>query len=457
MNTSCSIDRPEAEVLVGEPADASPRIAFFGAAPDTSNMGVSALCATTVTGLEDRLPNASFLVFDNGRGPRRTSENFGGESTCIIDRCGAHPGLRLDRVENLLTMSIASSMGRLGSLANRNIREIDECSAVVDISGGDSFSDIYGAKRFFSVIRPKLVALRRRVPLILLPQTYGPFFDSGLRRVAARIVRGAAMCWARDHRSFEVLKELLGDAFDAERHRLGVDMAFGLKPRCAEARLTQSLQNMIAADRLQNPLIGFNVSGLIYNRPAEAQRQYRLKADYQQCVIRFLEHILATTPANVVLVSHVMSQPGHYESDLDACQQVSEVLSKRFRGRLEVAPNTLDQSQVKWLIGRTDWFCGTRMHSTIAALSSRVPTATISYSDKAKGVFESCGQGSQVVDPRALETDQVVQALKGSFANRRQLAASLADHVPTVLGKLDDQLTTIAEQIESAHKLKRRS
>lgn len=36
------------------------------------------------------------------------------------------------------------------------------------------------------------------------------------------------MAWARDERSFDVLKDLLGDAFDPLRHRSGVDVAFGL-------------------------------------------------------------------------------------------------------------------------------------------------------------------------------------------------------------------------------------
>ena len=49
-----------------------------------------------------------------------------------------------------------------------------------------------------------------------------------IRRAAAEAahIRQAAMCWARDARSFETLKELLGDYFDPQRHRCGVDVAF---------------------------------------------------------------------------------------------------------------------------------------------------------------------------------------------------------------------------------------
>ncbi len=51
------------------------------------------------------------------------------------------------------------------------------------------------------------------------------------------------------------------------------------------------------------------------------------------------------------------------------------------------------------------------MHSTIAGLSSGVPTATVTYSDKALGVFELCGQEDHVIDPRIFDTEQVVARL----------------------------------------------
>ena len=89
-----------------------------------------------------------------------------------------------------------------------------------------------------------------------------------------------------------------------------------------------------------------------------------------------------------------MSPPPNEESDALACQRVLERFSTH-GDRLVMSSTDLDQSEVKWVISQMDWFCGTRMHATIAGLSTCTPTATVSYSDKALGVFETCGQGGE--------------------------------------------------------------
>lgn len=413
-------------------------------------MGVSALFASAVAALHRAIPEAEFTVFDYALGHRRATAEVGQGLSLPIELRGARNGKRYHRPENLATMSAASSLGPLGPMVNSNIHAIDRATAVLDVSGGDSFSDIYGSERFFSVVRSKLIAIRRGTPLILLPQTYGPYRDPQLKAIAAKAVRGADMCWARDERSFAILQDLLGDAFDPDRHRCGVDLAFGLEPRDASDALSNDLRAMLHADRAARPLVGFNVSGLIYHNPAKAVSRYGFKADYRALLGQFLSWLLETTDANLVLIPHVMSAPGHYESDPGACEAVAESLRGKHAGRVLVSPRTLDQCQVKWLIAQTDWFCGTRMHSTIAALSSGVPTATVSYSDKAKGVFETCGQGEQVIDPRELDTGTVVERLKASFEARAVAKASLAAHLPAVKAKATEQMDAVAERIRLA-------
>ena len=119
--------------------------------------------------------------------------------------------------------------------------------------------------------------------------------------------------------------------------------------------------------------------------------------------------------------------------------------------RVVISPTSFDQCEVKWLIAQTDWFCGTRMHATIAAISSRVPTATVSYSDKAQGVFESCAQGEQVIDPRKLDTPEIVERLKSSFKFRADAEASLAEHLPSVKAKAAEQMDAVADGIRTAN------
>ena len=368
------------------------RIAIFGASPDTKNMGVSALLYSLLSGILEKLPHVEFVIFDNQLGKRIGQLNVGDKDVSVTFY-GARVGKRLYRQENLATMLFLSRFGRLGAFLNQGLRLIDECDAVIDVSAGDSFSDIYGLKRFNSIVWPKIIAKNRGKRLIFAPQTYGPYRDEQIKKKAAEVSVTADMCWARDLHSFEILKNLLGHHFSPEKHYCGVDMAFKLPFQDASLKISSEILHLINTKSEDTPLIGVNISGLIYQDKVSAKNNYHFIADYNMAVLNIVEDILLKSSANILFISHVMDQLGHYESDYAAAVDVRNKLPNHFQSRVFITPATLNQSEVKWVISHLDWFCGTRMHSTIASLSMTVPTSSISYSDKTKGVFETCGQG----------------------------------------------------------------
>ena len=90
------------------------------------------------------------------------------------------------------------------------------------------------------------------------------------------------------------------------------------------------------------------------------------------------------------------------------------------------------------------------MHATIAGLSTCTPTSTVSYSDKALGVFECCGQGREVFDPRVLETRPVVEEMIGSYRRRDELRAGLEREIPGVKALAENQMDEIVEVIKKS-------
>ena len=422
-------------------ASGAPRIALFGAALDTANLGVSALGKSVVHGLRSAAPDCAVTVFDFGGGTGTFPWGANGHAK-PIQRCGAYHTRRIYRPESLWNIRVSA---HLGGLWNRGARLLRAADAVLDITGGDSFTDLYGPWRFRAVTLCKQIALELGKPLVLLPQTYGPFASSRNRRIAQDIVRRSAMAWARDERSFDVLKELLGDAFDPARHRSGVDVAFSLPAvRPAEDALGAAAEWL--GDK-SAPLAGLNVSGLLMNRPGTAARQYGFQAHYGEAVISLVRRLLKDSGARVLLIPHVVTPPGHYESDIGACQRVADAVADAAGGRVAVLPALHDPCEVKWVISQLDWFCGTRMHSTIAALSSGVPAAAIAYSPKTLGVFETCGQGAHVADPRQLDTGEVVERLWHSWAAREEARESLAAALPAVLQQAETQMDEIVAMV----------
>jgi polysaccharide pyruvyl transferase WcaK-like protein len=306
---------------------------------------------------------------------------------------------------------------------------------MLDISGGDSFTDLYGPRRFREISGLKRATAEVGVPLILLPQTYGPFNDPLRRASASELVRYACQAWARDARSFEILRDLLGDTYDPSRHRLGVDVAFQL-PVGDASRLLENLPESFA---------GINVSGLIWNNPAAARDRYGFKADYRLALQQIVAAIAREMP--VVLVPHVLTPRGHYESDRNACEELLQMLPDAVRSSVHLPPDPADPCEAKGLIARCQWFLGTRMHATIAALSSGVPACAIAYSDKTLGVFETCHQGAHVHDPRKLDTDTLVERVIESFSGARSAKGSLEAQLPGVLRQAQHQMDHIAEEI----------
>jgi polysaccharide pyruvyl transferase WcaK-like protein len=401
----------------------------FGAAADTGNLGVSALGRSTAFALSVRSPALVVALADFGRGVSDVRSSGGAPA---IMRFGFSPGQRFHRPENMRRIEVECGLGLALSPTSRLLRD---AAAFLDISGGDSFTDLYGPRRFGAICAPKRLALRLRKPLILLPQTYGPFRESGNRDEASRLVRTAAQAWARDARSFEILRDLLGGSFDPCRHRPGVDVAF---------LLPATDPGVLAADARPGE-VGINVSGLIWNDPRAARERYGFKAEYREAMTRVVGSIAAEAP--VVLVPHVVTPRGHYESDRDACEALAARLPAGVRGAVRVCPDPSDPCRVKGLIARCGWFLGTRMHATIAGLSSGVPTAAVSYSDKTLGVFETCGQGGRVHDPRRLSTDELTEAVLASFRGREAARASLAAALPGVKARAEEQMDEVAAVI----------
>jgi polysaccharide pyruvyl transferase WcaK-like protein len=407
-----------------------------GAALDTNNLGVSALAMALTQQLAQRVRGQmTFLDHGNPVDP----QSWPPSDALTLHRCRAVHSRRFYRADCLWRIRLANRMGGAGNPAAQHLRRAD---ALLAISGGDSFAQIYGRHRFHAMALPALIALEAGTPLIMMPQTYGPFHDRRCHNLAQRIVRGAHMAWARDAESLAMLRQLLGDAYDPAIHRQGVDVAFALEPQPPALARRQMLLDWLDSGP---PTVGLNISGLVFNDPKRAARTYGLKADYPKAMLQLVYRLLRQSDAKILLIPHVNAPKDHPNSDSAACEAVRAACRSSDQHRVMVAPELASPAEAKWLIARCDWFCGTRMHSCIAALSSNVPTAAVAYSDKTRGVFATCGLASHVADPRRQRTDAITEKLLASWRRREEARRILSDHLPEIDAQAQrqiDQLVT---------------
>ena len=313
------------------------------------------------------------------------------------------------------------------------LKHIRKCNFVLDISAGDSFADIYGAKRFILNACSKLSTLIARRKLILPPQTIGPFQRGWSRFVAGLLMKASSTVLTRDDLSTKYVKQFnLGDNLIE-----ATDVAFVLPyDPPSKTNATGTIQ------------VGINVSGLLFNGGYTGQNMFGLKADYPETIRSLIKQFQQLENCQVHLVAHVVPQNLPVENDL----LVATKLGDEFPG-VVVAPQFENPTAAKNYISGMDFFCGSRMHACIAAFSSGVPVLPLAYSRKFAGVFGTIDY-RWGADLKTMSASEVVETTMSAFKQRTELLADVKKGMSiatTKLGAYEKVLEeTMQQQIKAA-------
>jgi len=302
--------------------------------------------------------------------------------------------------------------------------DLAKLDIILDIGAGDSFADIYPDRRFAYIMATKALAVWRGVPLVLAPQTIGPFSRQPHRALAAWACRRAAVVFARDPISFEVLRRL-SPAADA---RQAIDVAFALPFDPPPPRGSGAIR------------VGINVSGLLMSGGYAGTNQYGLGFDYAALMRAVIGDFLGHPGVEVHLVPHVMA-PGLPRDDDGAA---ADALKAEFPA-LHRHPDFASPGAAKSFIAGLDFLVGARMHATIAAYGSGVPVVPISYSRKFEGLYRGLDY-RWLVNAQGMDTAAARAFIADAFAKRAVLAADIARGAPLIAAGLETYVAELALQ-----------
>ena len=271
------------------------------------------------------------------------------------------------------------------------------CDMVFDIGEGDSFSDIYGNKRLAIQVSGKVLCKLSGIPLVLSPQTIGPF-KSGLgKKLGTLAMKVASRIYARDNLS----RKLLDECGFSHKSQEVIDVAFALPFQQAPR----------GGERIK---VGINVSGLLFNGGYSGRNEFGLTVDYRALLEQMVAFLLQQDNVDVWLVGHVITEG--IEDDYHA----AELLREKFP-TLQLAPRFASPVEAKSFISGMDFFTGARMHACIAAFSSGVPVLPMAYSRKFNGLFNSIDYG-HILDCLSMSTEEGMALFRTAFAQRQTLA-----------------------------------
>jgi len=364
------------------------KIGVFGTDILNMNKGVSALGISLIKVIEDVCSNigitCQFFLFENSD----------------------------SKAKDLLHSVLKISRDRvfLNNLSFKNIKDIINlnkkiCSFdfVVDITGGDSFSDIYGKKWMLRSSLVKILTLVNKRKLILAPQTYGPFKSKFAKKIATYIIDNSYSVMSRDRLSLDEISKL------TQRNvELSTDVAFILPYK----------RNEIEGKKKK---IGINISQLLWSGGYTANNQFGLSLDYRNYILGIINEVIKRGDYEIFLVPHVVrlnkkEKVDFIENDLIACEEVAS----EYESFVNVAPIFEDPIEAKGFISGMDMFIGSRMHATIAAFSVNIPTIPIAYSRKFEGLFANLNY-EYVVDATKVTTNEAINLTLGYISNVEEL------------------------------------
>lgn len=307
---------------------------------------------------------------------------------------------------------------------------VKDSDMVIDIGGGDSFADIYGRRRLAQMFLMKYLTHLARKPLVLAPQTFGPFQHGLSTFLARQSIQLSTIVATRDSLSTTCLNEMGVSSGIIEAS----DVALRLPYDPPTARLEDG------------PIkVGLNVSGLLMSGGYTRNNMFGLQLDYPQMVRDILQYFTDHPDScEVHLVPHVISwQRGALEDDYAASVELRDEFPS-----VTVAPAFTSPSEAKSYIASMDFFMGARMHACIAAFSSGVPVVPMAYSRKFAGLFGALGY-NETVDCTSQSAEEILTRISDAYQRRAMLAQAQKASLNVGLGKLKRYEDALGDLMET--------
>lgn len=371
--------------------------------PGFYNRGCEAIIASTLAMLRAAWPDSRSVLFSGD--PVGDGAVLAGT---MAEVRGSTPGmLHPDRLLRAAHKRVPAALDPLLRLAGPALYPVSACLS----TGGDNYSLDYGSPLW--LVRADRFIMAAGVPLVIWGASIGPFEkDPRIRGIMADHLRKVDLITARESVTVEYLKTL-GVSGNVVRV---LDPAFGLEPEALTGRESE----FVAA----GDVLGLNVSPLIVKWRKDRSLE-TLVAD----LAGFVEHLIGEG-LKVLLVPHVLSKNNpRGDNDLTVLNRVAEALRPRqSAGVLAVSGESLSARQTKWLISRCRFFVGARTHATIAGLSSGVPTVTIAYSRKARGINRDLfGSERYLLETSDVSRDSLVKMFERLTADESRLRQTLKE------------------------------
>ncbi len=376
------------------------------------NRGCEAILRGTIEILRNYFDDPQFLVVSNFKSKAQFNDQRGGEIDNNIihektirykKRFGPMHFLNYGLKVLFPTLKPYLSYMRMLPYLRRSI-------AVLSV-GGDNYSLDYGKPDLWTDLDD--LALAKKKAIIIWGASVGPF--SQIPEYETLIIghlKKVNAVFARESSTIEYL----GSRGVTENVYRVADPAFLLKPTVPA--------NNTFDGKIPKGAIGINMSPLMarYTSNGDIRKWTELAANIVKTISDQLKRPL-------YLIPHVTVPDSN---DYEFLKKVN-AHAGRCQGKIELIRPNLNAAETKWVISQMAVFAGARTHTTIAAISSGVPTLSFAYSLKAKGINNDVyGHDNYCLNPHQLEPKTITERLEELIYESDEIKKQINAELPRI-------------------------
>ena len=296
------------------------------------------------------------------------------------------------------------------------LHAVESADLVVSCSGGylNATGTVSGDLSVYCTLAPIIIAERLGTPVIFAPQSVGPFGHERQRRCARRALQGADLVMVREDVSYELVESL---GVKSATLRREVDSAFAFQPGASDGwrdRLSLSPDEVVVG-----------VTARVW-LPAPRQEQL------DRALARFIDHVHSNPGFRVVLIPQNTSALVG-EDDRDVNRRIAGYCRG---GRTPIlVEERCDPTEITGLYASLDFLVGMRFHSVIFALTSYIPSMTIEYHYKSRGIMKDLGLEEWVLALDDVTDDQIITLFDRLVRQKREYKTHLRHVLPAYVAQ----------------------
>jgi colanic acid/amylovoran biosynthesis protein len=328
---------------------------------------------------------------------------------------------------------VSETIGRLILPRNKisSLEVIKNSDVIYGCGGGYLHDSTYS---FLPPLLELKYAQKHQKKVVLMGQTIGPFRTKIGRFFAKKIINDCTKLLVREEWSEEYLTKELN--ISNELIELIPDLAFSLEKINEEAATVLLRKEGVDTNR---PIVGMTVRD--WHFPGFSNADEKLE-NYLLSITKLINYLTESLNYQVILFPQVIS-PDAEDDDRNTSRKIFEKVIRK--ENVFAFVNDYDPTQLKGMISMCRVFIGTRMHSNIFALGSRVPTIAISYLPKTDGIMQMVNQKAYVKSINDVSYEWLHERFDNIIINEVKIRDEIDLNVKEIEKQLEQLVDAIAK------------